>query len=526
MRHLKKLLVLLPLLAVLWFCRKPTQASWDTDLVLPVVSSELNIKNFLGDSVFKSDNTGLLNLAVTRTITAIQLDSLIKVPDTTIVNSFTIPCFNCVLTPGQTFTQFPPSELTFSIGNNAAIKRIDVKSGALRVRYTNDTKQPLVLMYIIPNAKKNGQSLSFTETVPPLPDSLVKIYDLTDYSFNMTGLTGNKYNTIAQTYTMMISPTAPGNDTVFFGQGATVKLSYKNLVPNYIEGYFGQQEIDIKPDTTKLDILKSFEASNFILSDANLSFKIVNEFGAEFTANLNGIKSINGNSVVTLATTQLSNLNINSATKVGTTVFPSVHSVSFTPNNSNILPFLSNLPEKLAYQGSVSVNPLGNVSGYNNFAFYGTGIKVLADINIPLRFSANYLKLISTTKVDFAGVSQLDKVNSGKFVVAASNGYPFTARLQAYMLDDNMQVIDSLFVPGNNQIDRGQIDNNNKVTFPTISRLEIPIDAGKINNLKKCKQLKIVSYILMPPNPPDIPIYDNYEIDITITAELNYRVQT
>jgi hypothetical protein len=520
---------LLPLTLLLFFCRKPTVASWDVDLVLPVVNSQLNIKNFLGDSIFKSDQSGLLKLSITRTITAIKLDSLIKLPDTTIVNSFTVPAFvPQQLNPGQALTFFPPSELNFNIGGGAAIKRVDIRNGFLTVKFNNTVDQPLDLLYVIPSAVKNGQPLRIFETVyptvPPAAYSLIKSYNLAGYSLNMRGLNGSSYNTIVQTYTVSSNPSA-NTTSVYFGQGAKTELSYANIVPEYIEGYFGQQSISIPLDTTKLNLLSNIEASNFMLSEASLGFKILNEFGAEFTAGLSNVKSINGPAIVPLSTSLLSNININRATKAANTVYPSVHTISLTSANSNILAFLSNLPENLTYQGSVNVNPLGNISGYNDFAFYNTGIKVLADINIPFKFQGDYFKLVSNTKIDFANVAQLDKVNFGKFVVSASNGYPFTAMLQAYLLDDQNVIIDSLFTPGANYIEKGQINNQNLVIRSNQSNLEIPLNKEKIKHLKKSKSIQLVSYFIMPPNPPDIKIYEGYVFDIKIRAELNYRAE-
>jgi hypothetical protein len=508
-------------------CRKPTTANWDVDVVFPVVKSSLNIKNFIGDSIFTSDNTGLLHLNVTREITAIKLDSLLHLPDTTVVNSFTMPSpFGATLTPGQSLTFFPPSELNFNISNGVALKRFDIRSGLLTVKFTNDVAQPLDLLYIIPSAVKNGQPLTIFETVPPNNVPLIKTYDLAGYSLNMRGLSGYKYNTIVQAYTVTLNPNA-SSVLIPYGQGAKTILSYSNIIPDYVEGYFGQQTISVPLDTAKLNIFNNFQASNFMLSGATLNFKILNEFGAEFSSSLYNVKSINStnSNVVTLNSSLLSNINVNAATKAGTTVFPSAKTISLTNTNSNIVPFLSNLPNKLTYQGNINVNPLGNVSGYNDFAFYNTGIKVLADIDIPMRFNADYFKFVSNTIVDFSNVKQLENVNFGNLVVSALNGYPFRAQLQAYLLNDQGQIIDSLFLPGSNFMERGVLDAQNVVINPTQSKLNVPMSQLKIENLRKAKTIRLVTYFIMPLNPPDIKIYENYKFDISIIAELNYNVK-
>jgi hypothetical protein len=230
--------------------------------------------------------------------------------------------------------------------------------------------------------------------------------------------------------------------------------------------------------------------------------------------------------VVPLNTNQLSNININRATKAGTTVFPSIKTLSFASGNSNIVPFLSNLPDKLTYQGNITVNPLNpsNISGYNDFAFYDKGIHVLADIDIPMRFNADYFKLTSNTDVDFSNVEQLNNVRGGNFVILATSSYPFKARLQAYLLDANQQIIDSLFIPNKNIIESGQLNNQNMVVAPVDSRVLVPIDLSKIEKLKRTKFIRVTTYFLMPPNPPDVKIYETNSFKINIVAELTYNV--
>ncbi len=530
MNFFKKIGILLLFLIVFGQCRKQTGASWDVDLVLPVVTSQLNIKNFLGDSVFKTDNTGLLDLSVTRTITAIKLDSLIKLPDTNIVKLFPVP--PGFYAPGQSFTFIPPDNITFNIPNGVALKTADIRTGLLTVKFTNDLDGPIDIIYNIPSATKYGLPLVISEIVPgattvaPVASgTLVKTYDLAGYNLNLTGLNGTTYNSIVEAYTISVDPSNTLGLSPALGKFAKIEITYAKVIPQYVEGYFGQQSVAVPFDTTKLDLIKNFQASNFMLSSATCNFNILNEFGCEFSANLSNIKSINSPTIIPLNTTQLSNMNINSASKVGATIFPSVKTISLTNINSNIVPFLSNLPNKLTFQGNINVNPNGNLSGYHDFAFYNTGIKVLADINIPFKFTANYFKLISNTKVDFANVTSLDKVNGGKFIISANNGYPFATKIQAYLLDENNVKIDSLFTTGANTIAGGILDNQNVVIAQTASSIEMPIDAAKIQNLKKSKSIRIETSLIMPTNPPPIKIYEKYTIDVNIVAELNVRAE-
>lgn len=511
-------------------CRKSTSANWDVDAVVPVLNSSLNITNFAGDSLFTTDNTGLLSISLKRQVAAIKLDSLLRLPDTTIVQTFTSNSpFPLNLTPGQSINSSAPSEVEFDVSGGAKLKMIEVRSGSITVKFSNTISEPIILSYKIPSAVKNGSAFMITETVPTGTNTLEKTYDLSGYSLNMRGASGNDYSTIVQTYTVSVSPEASANATVTFGQGAKIELTYQGLTPDYVEGYFGQQTIKIDPDTASFNITENFRASNFMLSQASMEFNILNEFGAEFSGKIFNTKSINTeqNNIVPLSTNQLNNININRATKSGTVIFPSVKSFSFRSDNSNILPFISNLPDRIAYQGEIHVNPLGNISGYNDFAFYNTGIRILANINIPLRFTADHFLLRSKDQeVDYSGVEQLNNVNNGNFVILARNNFPFSAKLQGYMYDAQNNLLDSLFDASvnSNVIKAAELNANNEILWPVQSKLYVPVNKTKIEHLKKCRKIRVESKFIMPPNPPDIKILEHYSMDVNIVAELNYRV--
>jgi hypothetical protein len=145
-------------------------------------------------------------------------------------------------------------------------------------------------------------------------------------------------------------------------------------------------------------------------------------------------------------------------------------------------------------------------------------------VDIPLRYSADRFRLETVAGTDFSDIKQLDYVRGGNFVISVTNGYPFDANIQVYMQDVNGAVIDSLLLAGANVMKRGQLDANNKVVAPSSSDLLVPANQEKASKLKKTKSLRIKATFQMPANPPDIPIYDNYQFDVKVRAELLYNI--
>lgn len=531
MRFIQKSIVLILLLGSFLSCKKePT--SWDVDLAIPIARSHLNISNFFGDTIFQADPTNLLHIAFSRDLINFTMDSLVKLPDTTVNLGYIIP-FNTSLNPGvQIFsnTLSTDKEITFDVSNGVELNKAIVKKGFLKIDYINSYAQPLQFDYIINSATLWGSQLTVNQVVPG-SSSLTKIYALDGYNINLTGISGNKINTLVQTYT--ISTAANGSpDQLLQGQGLTINLSFIDIVPEYIQGYFGQQDLSFGPDSSAFDFLNNFSTSNLALTQSAINFRIINEFGIEMSSSIDNLKSIKSNpaNIVTLNSgNMLQSINVGRANKTNNPsnpVFPWFKQININSTNTNLNPFLENLPNYLGYSVKAKLNPLGNISAGNDFAYYGRGLKVTADVDIPLALSADYFSLINLSKVDLTQLKELSDVNSCEIRLSARNNYPFRAQIQGYMLNDQNQVIDSLFMPGQNIIESGITDINNVVLNYVDSKLVASFDKTKIENLKQCKQIKFVSLLFLPNQPTPIKINDDSYLDLIVSAYLNYNAKS
>lgn len=530
MRFLIKSFIVLIALSSLVSCKKET--SWDVDLAIPLAKSHLNIGNFFGDTIFKSDPTGLLHIAFSKDLINYTIDSLVKLPDTTIQAGKTFP-ISLNLTPGiQIFTNAfsNDKEIKFDLSNGVELNRAVVKSGYLKVEYINSYAQPLKFNYVINSATLWGAQLNINQVVSG-SSTLVKMYPLDGYNINLTGISGNKVNTLVQTYT--ISTDASGvADVLQPGQGLVINLSFINNVPEYIQGYFGQQDLSFGPDSASFGFLDNFSPNNLILTQSSINFRIINEFGIEMSSSINSLQSIKTSppNIVTLNSGNLlQSININRASKTNNPsnpVFPWFKQININSSNSNLNPFLQNLPNYLGYSVKTIINPLGNISGANDFAYYGRGLKVIADIDIPLALSADYFSLLSYSKVDLTQLKELNDLNTCEINLQARNNYPFKAQIQGYMLNEQNQIIDSLFIPGQNSIESGITDINNNVLNYVDSKLVAVFNKTKIENLTKCKQIKFISYLYLPNQPTPIKINEDSYLDLIVSVYLNYNAKS
>ena len=523
-----RVFILLVALGLIVSCRKATTSNWDVDLVLPITSSTLNISNYVGDTVLKPDQNGLFHVKINRELASFKVDSLLRLPDTTFVQSFTIPAIgDPTVNPGQIIPITAANESVFDLPNGIQLKTVEIRKSILHIKFSNTITQPLDVSITLPGVIKNGNALTINETIPTGTNSLVRDYNLAGYVLNLTGISGKGYNALVENVGIKVNPNA-GSAVVKYGQGLSMELGYTDIIPQFVEGYFGQQKINLPSDTTKLDIYKGFSADNFMLSDASLKFSVVNDIGADFSGSISNLISFNSatRKKVVMNNTQLNRCFLNQASRINTNIASSTLAVAFNTLNSNVTAFISNMPDKISYTGSVTINPLGDeVKRYDQFAFYNTGIHVFADIDIPVRFNATAFNLTTDTKVDFSNVKQLDNFNAGAFVIHVTNTFPFAAQAQAYLLNQNKQVIDSLFSPGANTIACGKLNSQNIVVEAAESTIRMTFDKNKLANLKQTKYIQVKSRVLFPPNPPDIQILDNYSVKVNVVAEINYNAK-
>lgn len=507
------------------------------DAAIPIAKSHLNLSNFFSDSIFKPDNTGLLHIAFSRELLSYTMDSIAKLPDTTVTIKY-LSFFNTSLSPNVTIysnaSSLTDKEIKFDVSNGVELSNAIIRKGGLTIEFKNSYTQPLRFQYTINSATLWGSTLNIDEVIPAgstsNPKIVTKYYPLDGYNLSLTGLTQNKVNTLVQTYT--ISTDASGvADNLQPGQGLEANMTFKNVIPEYIQGYFGNQKLIQQPDSQEINLFSNFKPSNLQLTQAAINFRVINEFGAELTSSIKQLKSIKKNpyNVVTLNSGNLlSPININRAGKTNNPsnpVFPFVKQINLNTNNSNLNPFLENLPDLLGYTVDAEINPLGNVSAGNDFAYYGHGLKVFADVDIPMNLSANSFYLQSFSKVDLANLSELNNVNTVEAILQARNNYPFKAQLQGYMLNEQNQITDSLFNSTNNIIDGATTDINNNVLNYTDTKLSVVVGETKLSNLRKCKQIQFVIRLILPNQPTPIKLMDTSYLDLILSTNVNYTVR-
>jgi hypothetical protein len=263
------------------------------------------------------------------------------------------------------------------------------------------------------------------------------------------------------------------------------------------------------------------------LEDVAINMKIENPIGLDsriYINNLTSVNSRNGQNINLINSIIGSQININRATDNNGVVYPTVANFPLTTNNSNIKQMIENLPDKFSYQLKLTTNPLGNVSGSNDFIYSDKLLKVGLTMEIPLSIVAHNLTLVDTLNIDLANNKGLQNIKSGAITLFAENGFPFDASLQFYFFNENNSITDSLF-GYTNTIDEASLNSNLKVIEKKLTKIIIPLSESKMNLLYDTKKImvKVKFNTILQPNY--IKIYSDYSIGIKLVGDINYTIK-
>jgi hypothetical protein len=170
------------------------------------------------------------------------------------------------------------------------------------------------------------------------------------------------------------------------------------------------------------------------------------------------------------------------------------------------------------------LNPLGNVSGGNDFFYYDRPFQAIMDIDVPLRTRLDNLTLVDTIDWNLSETNVVSAVNSGTFKLKAINGFPLEGQVELILLDDNATALSTLVAPST--IASAPVDAENRVTTPLESVVNIPISEETAGILPSTRKVKLKVVFNTAAQPDLIELYDTYSIDLKLIGNFNINFGT
>jgi len=516
-------LILLLLCAVcINSCRKETP-SWDVDVIAPLIKSTLSVNNIIPDSILAVNPDNSLDIIYDAALTSFATNNLFVFPDTSLNMVFMSP-FQILIPGTGSITSATVEHVVLEGG--VELKNGIIRSGDMKVSVTSSLKGKVDFSFNVPGLiNPSGNIFQTVMTVPAGTTTTAGVYngifDLSGYKLNLTGLNGFSVNTLVINYAAVINEP----DSILIEAGDSIRFSFSinQIVPQYVKGYFGDTTTS-DPDSASFSLFSHIINGTVDIENIDIGLNFENNMGADGVVTVNSLSSVNsktGNTIPLSHPIIGTPVNITRALDNNGVITPSYYSVALGASNSNIKQFVENLPDSFKIHLTNQINPLGNVSGYNDFGYYEKPMKLYLKMRIPLSLLANNLTMADT--VDFKMETNTDNVNHGNLYVYFENGFPFTAEVQLYLMNDNSTIIDSL-ISAPNSIAAPPLNANLICTGKAETKLTIPMSAEKLNELRSAKKMYIKIKFNTANQPSYVKIYSFYQINVKVVGDFNYTL--
>jgi hypothetical protein len=502
-------------------CQKEP-ARWDSDLLVPVLHSRLDVWDMFGDSNMVEDPDQKVTLLFEEDLDLLDPDKVVEVHDTLSKELFNIPLY-LQYAPGQQLID-KQNSVVMDLGE-MELDVVNARIAVMKFYVTNSIRQPLRVRYEMLSSDKDGKTFVTYEDVPAAtasgPSYSVKTINLDGYTINMTGVSGNEVNTVVSRTQVWLHPDADSiwitpQDSVF------IVSTFDELKVEYVHGYFGRQDYNDK-GSSAFELFSSIKSGTFDLAHINGKLNITNFTGMDLQLSMDKIsayRSADQKEVLLNDPIVGQTINISRAVEKSyglDHVIPAT--VSFTLDQSNLDELIEMQPDSLRFVMSGKLNPMGNISGGNDFMYFDKSIIATFGLEIPLNLSINNLLIEDTAELD---IQDTEDLKSGAFYMYVDNMFPFDLKLQLYLTDQSGQIVDSLLA-GQTEVSSAQIDQNGFAISPSKNMLKIPLTAEKIALLHKYKDILIRARVNSYQNK-QYQIYQNYYMDIRVVADVKYEL--
>ncbi|MEX2484452.1 MAG: hypothetical protein WED10_07830 [Brumimicrobium sp.] len=511
------------LVFVLFASCKKEPTSWGSNWVAPIFNDTLDITNFVNDSTLAINNDESVQLILDREIFSFDLFEMIDLPDTSLIQEFTISVSSLNLSPGTNYVDDVQNN-EFDI-DGAVVTKARVKRGDANIEIENPLETKTIFEIELPGVTKNGVTFSQVETVPAAGASgsgkSTFNFDLSGYSIDMRGDSGNSSNIIQS---RMKAKTDPDGASVVITDQDVIrfKVDIIDLKLDYAKGYFGSVDIT---DTTELevDFLKNITSGNLVLDEIDLKLQIFNGLKVIGQGNITKFDSENkSGDLVSLTHPNFNQLfNIDVAQGEWGSLTPSETAFEFDNNNSSIQPFLEHLGYKYHIGYGVYINPWGNTSSGNDEIFPNSSIDFRLKANFPLKVGLNDLTLVDTFEVDIAEQDNFAQVKSGRFILNTENSFPFGGNVILSLLNEDGEELNTITADG--QINPATLNSAQNQHIPVKDELFFEVDEEVVDQLPDMKYVKVIVNMVST-SQNDNQVYSNALLKLNLKT--NFELES
>ena len=420
---LKDGLLTVALIALFFGCkREPT--TWTVDVALPIIDDGWSWV----DVIEGASENGYVDVAegspavlkFEGPVADWEIPSLTELPDTIVAQE---------LTPDFTGGPFPvpPGAVLLDTEEDIVFQGIDQQFSSLvlsagRIDYfvESSTNGYVELQYAFPSVTVGGQPVELNVVLPPSDGVAFQTesgtIDIAGAVIDLTGVSGNEINRIASQLIIGTPTDIIDTAQVYGTDSIRVRMHFQDMLVEQVAGYFGQETVAFEVDQTVFQP-SDFPGGILQIEPTRATLQFRNTIAADLRLQLDAL-SVDGIAVghpLLGVPQQIARADWN-----GEEVEPTVWEMDLLETAPALFDLLGYLPEVVSASGEALLNPLGDVSGGQDYFDTRQPPQLYLDFEWPLEGAIENFRVIRSLAFEGTELAGFD----GELIVRVTNGYP------------------------------------------------------------------------------------------------------
>jgi hypothetical protein len=451
----------------------------DSDWVIPLVKSKLELKSLLLDSLanFYIDGNGLYNVFYKAPPYSVSAKSLMSIPNINLASiSFGLSNqLNMTSWSGSVTDSFS-AICNYNDGTGAQLQHIQLKAALLSGSIYVDFQHNFSGTVSFPSITKAGQPLVLPVTINHPNSNFVINQSLADYTIDLTTVAPG-YNRVPY----IINYTLNGTGNAISGNNSIIaNLEIKNISFGFADGFIGFRTFSVALDTVNIGIFKDISNAGIEFVNPTLLFDTRSSIGASAKAYFNNFSAhLKDGTALPLTGSFFGNpLAFPGPTTIGANAF---NAYAADKNNSNIQSVISAGPSKFVGKISAVINPSGTMPSYN-FIADTSSVHIQTTLILPA-----WMRIDSSTVSKSFSLPDLPQdtsvIETLEIKVKVENAIPVTNKLQVYFENASGNTIDSLFVGYPEIFPEANVNSNGEIIAPATKYVIVKLTRQQYINI-------------------------------------------
>jgi len=412
-------------------------------------------------------------------------------------------------------------DIKIELDNGEEFETLKLKSGGLAINLNYEIKEAAMLYIELPYAVKGNSSFIDSILVSAGPSTVNESFDLSGYEFDLTK-GGSEFNTVQAVIKAAV--VSSGLEVDFDTSNVvSANITMENLVPEFIDGYFGTPIITMDDETQEFDLEASDLFSNMSFVNPTVSLQFHNTFGIPIEISSLNLKMQKGDESETLNSTSVIPFEIAGADVSNQSL--AVTSELLLNENTNIADLINLWPNEVTTGLSGQVNPNGNS---HNFASENSKLDVTLGLTVPVYGQISELTIKQYIAIDSSMSEMFKNVVKASLRSNVDNGFPLEAEINFYLADSDTLILDSLIASDGNQVlvNAGTVNGSGNVVTRGSRQADLIVDEADIALLQEGAAFIIIDAVMNTANSgADVKIYSDYDMLIKIGLLANLKIE-